>query len=172
MKDSIGHICPFVKDSSVVGIGRMGERWWALCVVMLSSSGRPRMHCQPDGISRSFSQDREGFLRPRRFSLLNDTADYYRFFDATAQAEFLYRCVSETVKHDLPEEVAYLEAYDRFVERVQQIVDMPSDTVDLLHRFLRQNEGALSQRARTKEFGALTPDEVREIEQIHNECFK
>jgi Fic/DOC family len=103
---------------------------------------------------------------------LNDTADYYRFFDATAQAEFLYRSVSETVKHDLPEEVAYLEAYDRFVERVQQIVDMPSDTVDLLHRFLRQNEGALSQRARTKEFGALTPDEVREIEQIHNECFK
>lgn len=103
--------------------------------------------------------------------VLNDSSDYYRFFDATAHAEFLYRCVRETVVRDLPEEVAYLEAYDQFVGRVQQIVDMPSDTIDLLHRFLRQNDGALSQRARTKEFGALTDDEIREIEQIHNECF-
>lgn len=103
--------------------------------------------------------------------VLNDTADYYRFFDATAQAEFLYRCVRETVVHDLPEEVAYLEAYDRFVERLQQIVDMPSDTVHLLQRFLRQNDGVLSQRARMGEFGALTAEEVSEIEQIYSECF-
>ena len=108
----------------------------------------------------------------KNLRVLHDTADYYRFFDATAHAEFLYRCVSETVKLDLPQEVAYLEAYDRFVKRVQQIVDMPSDTIDLLHRFLRQNEGVLSQRARTREFSALTPQEVREIEMIHNECFK
>jgi hypothetical protein len=49
---------------------------------------------------------------------------------------------------------------------------MPPDTVDLLHRFLRQNQGTLSQRVRANEFNALIPDEVREIEQIHNECFK
>lgn len=104
--------------------------------------------------------------------VLNDTADYYRFFDATVQAEFLYDCVKETVIHDLPEEVDYLKAYDRFVERVQQIVDMPADTVDLLHRFLRQNDGSLSKRARTKEFAALSPVEVQEIEKIHSECFE
>lgn len=104
--------------------------------------------------------------------VLNDTSDYYRFFDATPHAEFLYRCVRETVVHDLPEEVAYLEAYDQFAQRVQQIVDMPFDTIDLLHGFLRQNEGTLSQRARTSEFAALTEEEVREIERIHGECFK
>jgi len=107
----------------------------------------------------------------RNVRVLNDTADHYRFFDATAQAEFLYDCVRETVVHDLPEEVEYLEAYDRFVGRVQRLVDMPADTVDLLHRFLRQNDGSLSERARTGEFAALTPEEVREIEWIHDACF-
>ena len=102
--------------------------------------------------------------------VLNETADYYRFFDASAHAEFIYRCVKETVKKDLPEQVAFLEGYDRFVERIQQIVDMPSDTIDLLHRFLRQNQGELSNRARANEFRALTAEEVTRIEQIYEEC--
>lgn len=98
--------------------------------------------------------------------VLNDTADYYRFFDATAHAELLYRCVEETVSKDLPREVAFLEAYDQFAERVQQIVDMPAGTVDLLHRFLHQNDGTLSNRARTKEFAQFTNEEVAEVERI------
>ena len=100
----------------------------------------------------------------RNVRVRNETADYYRFFDATAHAEFLYRCVEETVLHDLPEEVAYLERYDRFSEQVQQMVDMPSGTIDLLYRFLEQNGGMLSRRAKTKEFSELTPEEVMAIE--------
>ena len=34
--------------------------------------------------------------------VLNDTADFYRYFDATPQAEFLYSCVRKTVEEDLP----------------------------------------------------------------------
>jgi hypothetical protein len=52
--------------------------------------------------------------------VLSDTGDYYRYFDATPHAEFLYRCVEETVERDLPEEVAYLEAYDRFTAGVKE----------------------------------------------------
>lgn len=99
--------------------------------------------------------------------VLNETADYYRYFDATEHAEFLYRCVRETVERDLPAEVSYLEAYDRFVHGVQQMVDMPASTVDLLHRFLRQNGGRLSQRARTREFAALTDEEIARVEQLY-----
>ncbi len=102
--------------------------------------------------------------------VLNDTADYYRYFDATAHAEFLYRCVEDTVDRDLPEEVAFLEGYDRFAKRVQEIVDLPASTVDLLHRFLRQGEGKLSKRARTREFAALTSEEVEQVEQLYTEC--
>lgn len=101
--------------------------------------------------------------------VLNRTADFYRFFDATAHAEFLYRCVAETVSKDLPDEIAFLQAYDRFAEDIKQIVDMPEDTVDLLHRFLHQNGGTLSKRALSKEFAALTEDEVVTIERIYRE---
>jgi hypothetical protein len=99
--------------------------------------------------------------------VLNETAEYYRYFDATAHAEFLYHCVEETVERDLPAEVVYLEAYDRFVRSVQEIVDMPARTVDLLHRFLAQGGGRLSQRARTREFAALTDEEVEKVEEVY-----
>jgi hypothetical protein len=101
--------------------------------------------------------------------VLNDTGDYYRYFDATAHAEFLYHCVRETVERDLPAEVGYLEAYDRFVRGVQEMVDMPTSTVDLLHRFLRQNQGRLSRRARTREFAALSDSEVIRVERLYTE---
>jgi hypothetical protein len=103
--------------------------------------------------------------------VLNDTADWYRYFDATAHAEFLYHCVTEVVERDLPREVAYLAAYDRFVDGVQRIVaDMPQRTVDLLHHFLSQNLGRLSKRAREKEFSALTAEEVDRVETLYAEC--
>ncbi|MEX0892014.1 MAG: Fic family protein [Gemmatimonadota bacterium] len=103
--------------------------------------------------------------------VLNDTADYYRYVDVTAHAEFLYRRVAETVATDLPQEVAYLEAYDRFRSGVQQVVDMPERTLDLLHRFLHEGGGRLSKRAREGEFQALTADEVPRFERLYAECF-
>lgn len=104
--------------------------------------------------------------------VLNDTVDYYRYFDATRHAEFLYECVQQTVEHDLPEEVSYLEAYDKFSRRVVQIVDMPNSMIDLLHRFLRQNGGTLSKRAHSKEFRLLTDEEAKSIEQAYAAAFK
>ena len=96
--------------------------------------------------------------------ILNETADYYRYFDATAHAEFLYKCVAETVEQDLPNEVKYLEAYDRFVSRVHTLFDISNSKLDLLWRFLQQNEGKLSRRARTTEFSQLTDKETAQIE--------
>lgn len=103
--------------------------------------------------------------------VLSDTSDYYRYFDATLHAEFLCECVQQAVEHDLPEEVAYLEAFDAFSKQVLGIVDMPNRTLDLLHRFLCQNKGTLSQRARKNEFAQLTDQEVAEIEKIHAAAF-
>jgi Fic family protein len=101
--------------------------------------------------------------------VLNDTGDYYRYFDATAHAEFLYRCVAQTVERDLPDEVRFLEAFDQFRRRAHEVVDMPDRTVDLLHRFLRQGGGRLSRRAREREFAALTDAEVATLEQAYAE---
>ena len=59
---------------------------------------------------------------------------------------------------------ADLHAYDAFAEEVAALVEMPDRTLDLLHRFLRQNGGTLSRRARQGEFAALTDAEVERIE--------
>ena len=102
----------------------------------------------------------------------NDTADFYRFFDATPHAEFLYRCVQHTVEHDLPEEARYLERYDAFSSGVSLIVDMPERLSNLLFQFLRQNGGKLSRRGRTREFAPLTDQEVARVEALYREVLR
>ena len=102
---------------------------------------------------------------------MNNTHELYRFFDATAQAEFLYDCVAETVKVTLPEEVDYLSKYDQLNTFIKNYLDMPDKTVDLLIRFLHQNEGRFSKRAMLKEFALLTQEERQAIEQRYSAIF-
>jgi Fic family protein len=103
--------------------------------------------------------------------VLNETADYYRYFDATAHAEFLYSCVEQTVEQDLPEEVRFLEAFDKFSFAVKEIVEMPDREVERLRGFLAQNGGRLSKRAREQEFRALNDEEVSRVEALYNQVF-
>ena len=100
--------------------------------------------------------------------VINETADYYRYFDATPHAEFLYSCVQRSIDYDLQEEAFFLQRYDQFKRSLAEIVDMPSKTVDLLFRFLKHNGGRLSSRAREKEFKDLTDGEIDTIEAIFN----
>jgi len=97
--------------------------------------------------------------------VLNDTMDYYRYFDATPQAEFLYDCVEDTIENIIPEEVSYLTRYDEFKHYLDNEFEMPDKKVALLVRFLEQNNGRLSNRAKEKEFKALTEKEVKDIEE-------
>ena len=103
--------------------------------------------------------------------VLNQTGDLYRFFDATPHAEFLYECVQRTVETDLPSEAAFLRRYDAFRREVEALVDMPERTIDLLFRFLHQNGGRLSQRAREREFAELGDDEASRLEEIYRRRF-
>lgn len=77
----------------------------------------------------------------------------------------------KTIEEDLPSETEFLRRYDEFSERVGNIVDMPDRIVDLLFRFLRQNKGRLSNRARRGEFAELTAHETKHIERIFNDVF-
>lgn len=101
----------------------------------------------------------------------NDTADFYRFFDATRQAEFVYECVRQTIEQDLPRETEFLRKYDAFRAELSRLGDMPGRLVDLLFRCLRQNGGELSKRARQNEFAPLTDEEAARIEAIFREIF-
>lgn len=126
---------------------------------------------------KSYSKPRLDFIEweatpDGNVKMLNDTIDLYRYFDATKQAEFLYECVEETVTNTLPEEVQYLERHDKMRTFVTEHFDMPDKDMENLIGFLRQNDRKLSKRARTKEFAALTSDEVTMIEEKYQEIFK
>jgi hypothetical protein len=101
----------------------------------------------------------------------NDTANYYRYFDATAHAEFLHSCVEQTVEHDLPKEVGFLEAFDAFSSAVKEVVEMPDRQIERLRVFLAQGAGRLSERARSDEFEALTDSEVERVQSLYAQFF-
>lgn len=103
--------------------------------------------------------------------VLNDTIDLYRYFDATAQVEFIYECLHDTVVNVLPEEVKYLQKYDVMKQFLNNYIEMPERLQDLLIQFLRQNNGKLSERAKTKEFSALEDFEILNIEKKYQEIF-
>ena len=104
--------------------------------------------------------------------VLNDTADLYRYFDATEAAEFLYACVLRTVEEDLPREIDYLRRHDEVLRRIMNTVEMPDRLAENLLMFIRQNKGTLSKRRRTGEFKKLTDAEVTSLEAVVNEAFK
>ena len=125
----------------------------------------------------AYSKPRLSFVQWRatnegNVEVLNETIDLYRYFDATAQAEFFYECVHETITKALPDEVKYLQKYDKMKVFVNNYIDMPDRMTDLLISFLHQNDGKLSNRARKKEFLALTDEEVQMFENEFEEIFK
>ncbi len=101
--------------------------------------------------------------------VLNETIDYYRYFDATLPSEFLFDCVEYTISKIIPDEVSYLQKYDRMKIWLDDHFQMPDKTVALLIRFLEQNNGSLSNRAREKEFVSLNNDEIKTIEKTYKE---
>lgn len=107
--------------------------------------------------------------KDHNIEVLNDTIDFYRYFDATKQAEFLCDCVNETIHHIIPKEVEYLTQYDTFKKAMEDEYEMPDKMIANLTRFLEQNGGTLSKRAREKEFEKLTNKEVEAIEKVFKE---
>jgi hypothetical protein len=100
----------------------------------------------------------------REVDVTNQTADLYRYFDATPLAEFLYAKVSETVSKDLREELDFVAVYDAALAAVQDRVDMPDRRASLLVRCFLQNDGLLS-RKRRADFSELTDAEVLSIQE-------
>jgi Fic/DOC family protein len=107
----------------------------------------------------------------RNVEVLNDTADLYRFFDCTENAEFLYGCVEQTVEQDLPQEIEYLKRHDEAMRRTMELVEMPDGMAEDLLMFIRQNNGKLGGKRREGQFAKLTDEEVAAIEEIVQEAF-
>jgi hypothetical protein len=107
----------------------------------------------------------------RNVEVLNETADFYRYFDCTEEAEFLYACVRRTVEQDLPREIDYLRRNDEAIHRIMDAVEMPDRVAENLVVFIRQNKGTLSKKRRKGEFKKLRDEEVTLIEGMVNDAF-
>lgn len=93
----------------------------------------------------------------------NNTAHLYRYFDATAQAEYLYRCIEETVHQDLRDEIGFLAVFDAALSATLNIVDMPNRRASLLVKLILQSKGKLSKGKRDT-FSEISDQEIDRIE--------
>ena len=104
--------------------------------------------------------------------MLNDTADLYRFYDCTAEAEFLYDCVRKTIEEDLPREITYLKRHDAAMRAIMNRIEMPDTLARQVILFVTQNEGRFPKRRRDRDpFVKLTDAEIAELEEIVTTAF-
>jgi hypothetical protein len=92
----------------------------------------------------------------------NETADLYRYFDATSQTEYLFDCIEDAIRRDLRAELDFLKFRDAAVKAVMEIVDMPNQRATLLVRMIHQNNGKLLEEKR-QQFAELTDEEIEKI---------
>ena len=124
----------------------------------------------------------EMFSRPMRDRTIYNTdvptlpatgndAVYFRYFDATEQASFLFYALERTVEEDLPAEIAFLLGFDRARRELNDLADWPSHSLENFIRIVHQNGGRMSRTKRRSQFGWMRDEEVTRFEQIVAESF-
>ncbi|QSZ43162.1 cell filamentation protein Fic (plasmid) [Sulfurimonas aquatica] len=98
--------------------------------------------------------------------ILNNTEDLYRYFDATSSCEFIFACVEKTIKETLPNELKYLNSFDKAYIEINEIIEMPENKLKSLITYILQNEHKLSKNKKEKYFDELTAHEIKTIEDI------
>ncbi len=121
-----------------------------------------------DDVLATFSRPLFDFIEwqwtaDQQITVGNATSDLYRYFDATAFAEYLYDRVADTVRRDLKEELGFVAVFDRALAAVRAIVDMPDRRASLFVRLCLQNGGRLS-AAKRPQFSELTEAEITALE--------
>ena len=100
----------------------------------------------------------------------NDTV-YFRYFDATEQAEFLYEALERTVEQDLQHEIDFLLGFDQACQTLNQLLDWPDHSLELFVRVVHQNGGQLSKTKQHSHFSWMTDAEVAEAEAMVRKAF-
>lgn len=96
---------------------------------------------------------------------------YFRFFDATDQASFLYQALERTVMHDLGAEIDFLLGFDNARSKLGDLLDWPAHALDLFIKVVQQNANSLSIAKRRSHFAWMTDAEVARGEAIVADSF-
>lgn len=95
---------------------------------------------------------------------------YFLYPDLTLQTVFLAHAIKETIRHDLSDELFFLDRYDEFKRELLQFIDMPDKRANEIIVFIHQNKGTFPNR-RKKHFSEITDAEFQEIERIYQSVF-
>jgi Fic family protein len=120
-----------------------------------------------DRVLESFSTSIQPFIQysmnaEEQVVVSNETADLYRYFDATNHTEYLFDCIEDAIRRDLKAELDFLKFRDAAVKAVMEVVDMPNQRAALLVRTIHQNNGKLLEQKR-QQFAELTDEEIARI---------
>ena len=114
-----------------------------------------------------FTKDEKGGLV---ITNLEEVRAYFKYPDLTVQTIFLAKAIRETIRHDLSEELLFLERYGEFKKELMQFIDMPDKRADEIIVFIHQNKGLFPKR-RKKYFSEITDAEFEGIERIYRAVF-
>ena len=107
---------------------------------------------------------------PTSLATGNDSV-YFKFFDATLQAEFLYHALKRTLEEDLPKEIEYLIGFDHAYNSLNQFMDWPNHNLELFIRVVHQNQYKLSKTKRNSHFDWMNESEISHAEQEVKQAF-
>lgn len=99
-------------------------------------------------------------------------AMYFRYFDATEQASFLFHALERTVEHDLDAEISYLRGFDQAKRALNELTDWPAHSLDVFIQVVHQNNNKLSLNKRKSHFEWMRDDEISRFEQIVAQSFE
>ena len=105
-------------------------------------------------------------------SAIGNEAVYFRYFDATIQAEYLYRSLQRTVEEDLEKEINYLMGFDQAYQALNNLLDWPAHSLELFIHIVRQNNGRLSKARRDSHFDWMKEEEIKTAEQLVVKAFQ
>lgn len=98
-------------------------------------------------------------------------ATFFKYFDATEQASFLYKSLENTVENDLQNEIAFLIGFDKARSQLNGLFDWPPHSLDLFIRLVHQNNYELSKTKKQSHFEWLSDDEVAVFKNLIKEAF-
>jgi hypothetical protein len=115
-----------------------------------------------------YSLDQNGVLTVHNPA---DIDGFYRYPDLTSQCEFLVRILEKTIRQAIPQEIRFLQKFDRARSAIAEVVDLPDRKKENLLMRLHKNGGKLARKRREGEFSELSDREIEDIELAYREAF-
>jgi hypothetical protein len=125
-----------------------------------------------DDVLSIFSSPRKAFTtydfdKEGKMTVKNNTSVFFQYFDSTPQAEFLVRCFEYALEEELIPELKFLERFDKAMEELLKVADLPNRVLIQFVSSCMQNNGVLSKKKRKLPiFKNLTEDEIHLYEQV------